>query len=68
MVFVGWDDARTYAEWVGKSLPDEQQWEKAGRGRDGRFWSWGHVFLPDRCNNREYGLKRTSEIGFFDEA
>ena len=67
VVVVGWDDARTYAEWVGKSLPDEQQWEKAGRGRDGRFWSWGHVFLPDRCNNREYGLERTSEIGFFDE-
>ncbi|MGD8333522.1 MAG: formylglycine-generating enzyme family protein, partial [Desulfobacterales bacterium] len=51
VVFVGWDDARRYAEWAGKSLPTEEQWEKAGRGNDGRWWSWGHEFLPERCNS-----------------
>ena len=67
VVFVGWRDARAYAKWAGKSLPSEAQWEKAGRGTDGRFWSWGNDFLPGRCNSREYGLERTSEIGLFDE-
>ena len=67
VVFVGWDDARAYARWAGKSLPTEAQWEKAGRGSDGRLWAWGHEFLPDRCNSREHGLERTSEVGLFHE-
>ena len=66
VVFIGWDDARAYAGWAGKSLPSEIQWEKAGRGTDGRWWAWGHEFRPERCNSREYGLQHTSEIGLFD--
>ncbi len=67
VVGVGWEDARAYARWAGKSLPTEEQWEKAARGTDGRWWAWGDEFLPNRCNSREYGLGRTSEIGIFDE-
>lgn len=67
VVFVGWQDARAYADWAGKKLPQEAQWEKAGRGIDGRWWAWGHEFLPGRCNSREYELEHTSNIGIFDE-
>jgi formylglycine-generating enzyme required for sulfatase activity len=67
VVFIGWDSARAYAAWAGKSLPDEAQWEKAGRGTDGRHWSWGNQFLQGRCNSREFGLNCTSEIGLFHE-
>ena len=68
VVFVGWDDARAYAKWAGKSLPTEDQWEKAGRGTDDRrMWAWGPEFLQEKCNSNEYGLGRTSEIGLFDE-
>ena len=67
VVFVGWDDARAYARWAGKALPTEPQWEKAARGTDGRWWSWGHEFRPGRCNSREQGVGRTSEIGQFDD-
>ena len=67
VVFVGWDDARAYAAWAGKSLPAESHWEKAARGTDRRFWAWGHEFYPDRCNYKGYGLGRTSEIGLFDK-
>lgn len=66
VVFVGWEDARSYASWAGKALPTEEQWEKAGRGEDRRWWAWGQEFLPDHCNSREYGLGYTSEIGIFD--
>lgn len=67
VVFVGWDDARSYAAWAGKSLPNEPQWEKAGRGTDGRMWSWGDDFMPGKCNSREYDHQCTTEIVTFDE-
>ena len=66
VVFVGWNDARKYARWAGKLLPTETQWEKAARGTDGRWWAWGQDFLPDRCNSKEFGIKRTCDIGLFD--
>jgi serine/threonine-protein kinase len=67
VIFVGWGDARAYARWAGKTLPTEQQWEKAGRGTDGRWWAWGHEYIADRCNCRDYDLQHTSEIGIFYE-
>lgn len=66
VVFIGWEDARAYAHWAGKAIPTEAQWEKAGRGTDGRWWAWGQEFLPNCCNSREYNLQLTSEIGIFD--
>jgi formylglycine-generating enzyme required for sulfatase activity len=43
-------DAYAYANWAGKDLPTEEEWETAARGPSGNLYPWGDEFDPDRCN------------------
>jgi formylglycine-generating enzyme required for sulfatase activity len=51
VVYVSLEDARAYADWAGKRLPSEKEWQYAASGNEGFDWPWGHEFDSTRCNN-----------------
>ena len=51
VVYISLEDARAYAEWMGKRLPKEDEWQLAAQGTDSRLWPWGMEFHGTKCNN-----------------
>ncbi len=76
---VAYEDALAYAEWAGKQLPSEAEWEYAARGRlDGAAFAWGDDQRPGGelmanfwqgefpwRNSGAKGWRGTSPVGLF---
>lgn len=70
---VSWDDARAYCEWRGRRegvlyrLPREEEWEKAARGVDGRFFPWGDYADGGfcKCNESRGQRPRPEPVGAY---
>lgn len=51
VVYVDLDDARAYAEWAGKRLPSDLEWQYAAAGPAALLYPWGNEMQPGRCND-----------------
>jgi formylglycine-generating enzyme len=79
VVQICWYDAVAYANWAGKRLPSEAEWEFASRGKLARArYVWGEELLPGGRwqanvwegrfpdqNTKDDGFERTAPVGTF---
>ena len=71
VVLISYEDALAFADWKKEKtgatyrLPTASEWEKAARGKDGRYFPWGNNWQDDGTNSAVSNLNYTSAIATY---
>jgi gamma-glutamyl hercynylcysteine S-oxide synthase len=65
VTWISLEDSRAYAQWAGKRLPREWEWQYAAQGGDSRLYPWGSTWrddaVPAPCRARR--LRAPDDVG-----
>ena len=62
VVNVTWYGAKAYAEFIGKRLPTEAEWEFVASNRGQSLYAFGNSWDTDNCNHSSFDIRPFTEL------
>ncbi|MGA8144720.1 MAG: SUMF1/EgtB/PvdO family nonheme iron enzyme [Candidatus Acidiferrales bacterium] len=68
VTWVSIEDARAYAAWAGKRLPNDWEWQYAAQSNDGRIYPWGNDWNARALPPSDHGrtMRAPTDVNAFE--